>query len=79
MFVYVLCSARDPARYYVGLTSDVRRRLAAHNQGRSTHTAPLRPWELVVALEFSNETSAVRFEKYLKTGSGRAFTKRHFV
>jgi hypothetical protein len=28
--------------------------------------------------EFSDETRAVRFERYLKSGSGRAFAKRHF-
>jgi hypothetical protein len=32
-----------------------------------------------VALEFAGEASAVAFERYLKTGSGRAFAKRHFV
>ena len=26
----------------------------------------------------SNESAAARFERYLKSGSGRAFAKRHF-
>jgi hypothetical protein len=29
-------------------------------------------------MEFPTEQAAVRFEKYLKSGSGRAFAKRHF-
>jgi hypothetical protein len=29
-------------------------------------------------LEFPDESRAARFEKYLKSGSGRAFAKRHF-
>jgi hypothetical protein len=33
---------------------------------------------LVVAIEFPNESAAARFERYLKSGSGRAFAKRHF-
>jgi hypothetical protein len=37
-----------------------------------------RPWSLVVSLEFASERAARRFEKYLKSGSGRAFSKRHF-
>jgi hypothetical protein len=37
-----------------------------------------RPWSLVVSIEFPTENAARRFEKYLKSGSGRAFTKRHF-
>jgi hypothetical protein len=31
-----------------------------------------------VAIEFQTEAEAIRFEKYLKSGSGRAFAKRHF-
>lgn len=33
----------------------------------------------VIALEFATETHAVRFEKYLKSGSGWAFAGRHFM
>ena len=78
-FVYVLRSLIDPTRYYVGLTSDVARRLETHNSGGSIHTVANRPWQLVAAIEFSNVESAVTFERYLKSGSGRAFAKRHFV
>jgi predicted GIY-YIG superfamily endonuclease len=78
-FVYIARSDSAPDRYYVGLTSDIATRLAVHNSGGSQHTAKLRPWQLVVSLEFASEASAVAFEKYLKTGSGRAFAKRHFV
>jgi putative endonuclease len=78
-FVYIIRSARFRTRYYIGLTDDVGGRLTVHNSGGSSHTASLRPWNLVAAIEFSNESSAVAFEKYLKSGSGRAFAKRHFV
>jgi hypothetical protein len=30
-------------------------------------------------LEFPDERAAAHFEKYLKSGSGRAFAKRHFA
>jgi hypothetical protein len=43
----------------------------------STHIEHM-PWELVVAIEFAEERRAVAFENYLKSGSGRAFAKRHF-
>ena len=78
-FVYVLRSVPSPTRYYVGLTSDVRSRLETHNSGGSQHTAALKPWELVASIEFASESSAAVFEKYLKSGSGRAFAKRHFI
>lgn len=78
-FVYLLRSVNEPGRPDVGLTSDVAVRLAAHNTGRSPHTARFKPWELVVSLEFADEHGAVCFERYLKSGSGRAFVKRHFA
>jgi len=76
--VYLLRSEADTSRHYVGITSDVQARLEWHNHGPSGHTLSCRPWSLVVSLEFSSERGAVRFEKYLKSGSGRAFAKRHF-
>jgi putative endonuclease len=79
LIVYVLRSVPHPTRYYTGITADVSVRLAEHNAGRSAHTATLRPWELVACVEFGNQRSALAFERYLKTGSGRAFAKRHFV
>ena len=77
--VYVLVSAMEPGRHYVGVTSDVTRRFEVHNYGGSRHTAEYRPWRLIVSLEFATESSAVAFERDLKTGSGRALAKRHFV
>jgi len=76
--VYVLRSASNPARHYVGITSDVRRRLVWHNAGQNVHTARDRPWIVIVSLEFQTEGAARAFERYLKTGSGRAFAKKHF-
>jgi len=77
-FVYILRSESNPWRHYVGVASDVDERLDWHNSGPCGHTIRYRPWRVVVSLEFPDETSAVRFEQYLKSGSGRAFAKRHF-
>ncbi len=76
--VYILRSDADPARHYVGITSHVRDRLEWHNHGPCGHTVRYRPWSLIVSMEFATERGAGRFEQYLKTGSGRAFAKRHF-
>jgi predicted GIY-YIG superfamily endonuclease len=76
--VYVLKSQHDVPHYYVGLTAVPDRRLADHNAGRCAHTARHRPWNLHVAIEFAEERTALRFERYLKSGSGRAFARRHF-
>ena len=75
--VYILRSQSAPGRYYVGLTSNMAARLAAHNAGHCTHTATGRPWETDVVIKFTDERRAVDFERYLKSGSGVAFAKRH--
>ena len=77
-FVYVLQSDAQPWRFYTGLTSNVLERLHAHNSRRSPHTASGAPWRLIVAIEFADEARAIAFEKYLKSGSGCAFSQRHF-
>ena len=78
-FVYVLRSEVDRSRHYVGVTSDVDERLHWHNNGPSGQTLMHRPWFVVVCVEFLDEPTAICFEQYLKSGSGRAFAKRHLV
>jgi len=78
-FVYILRSDRDPLRHYFGLTKDVDRRLEWHNNAPSGFTVHNRPWSIVVSIEFPTESSARRFERYLKSGSGRASAKRHLA
>ncbi len=51
-YVYHLQSENNPDRYYVGLTSDVERRLEEHNAGKSIHTNKFRPWKLVTYTAF---------------------------
>ncbi len=77
-FVYVLRTVADPPRYYVGLSADVPARIDQHNAGICSHTRKHRPWRLHVCIEFPDVDRAAAFERYLKTGSGRAFAKRHF-
>ena len=76
-----MCSGaiENPARHYVGLTADLAKRLEWHNAGQNLYTARDRPWTIIVSLEFTCERSALQFERYLKSGSGRAFAKRHFT
>jgi predicted GIY-YIG superfamily endonuclease len=77
-FVYILESVSSPGRFYVGSTTDLDRRVEEHNSGKSAHTAKFTPWRLVTYIAFSDQAKALRFERYLKSGSGRAFAKRHF-
>jgi len=78
MYAYTLRSEKDPDRFYIGLTADPERRLREHNEGKSTHTNKHCPWSLILFHWFDNEEKARAFESHLKSGSGRAFAKRHF-
>jgi putative endonuclease len=75
-YVYLLQSINHPDQDYVGLADDLRARLKVHNSGGSPHTAKYKPWRLVTYLGFSDEAKAVAFERYMKSGSGRAFAKK---
>lgn len=77
--MYVLRSEMSSDRHYVGITSNVDERLEWHNHGPCGHTTAHRPWSIAVVIEFPTEQQAVQFERYLKSGSGRAFAKRHFA
>jgi len=44
----------------------------------AAHTRHLADRGLHVVIEFSDEKRAIRFERHLKSGSGRVFARRHF-
>ena len=77
-FVYLLQSEVDAAKYYVGISNDPVRRVDEHNGGKSIHTNKYRPWRVIVTVGFADGAKATAFERYLKSGSGRAFAKKHF-
>jgi putative endonuclease len=74
-YVYILESLNFE-HFYIGITDDLRTRLAKHNAGEVPHTSKFRPWRLKTYIAFSDEKQAVAFEKYLKSHSGRAFAKK---
>jgi len=76
-YVYLLRSVVFRDITYVGYTERIKDRLECHNAGFSIHTAKYRPWVLETYVVFSSEMKATRFERYLKSGSGRSFAKRH--
>jgi putative endonuclease len=78
-YVYIIRSIKFPDQEYTGAASDLKKRLAAHNAGESTHTSKFAPWELVWYCAFPNKYQALEFEKYLKSHSGRAFAKKRLL
>lgn len=77
-YVYLICSEAFPKQTYVGFTADLKERMAAHNAGKSKHTAKHLPWKLVSYHAFADERKAREFEHYLKSGSGQAFANKRF-
>jgi len=74
-YVYIL-KCKDG--FYVGCTHDLKDRLHRHTSGYITATKDRLPVELKNYVAFSDRYSAYNFEKYLKSGSGRVFSKKHF-
>lgn len=77
-YVYLIKSINFPDQKYIGHTDNLKERLETHNSGGSIHTKLYRPWQLVMFFGFEDKLKATAFEKYLKSGAGRAFAKKRF-
>jgi putative endonuclease len=77
-YVYILLSSKSHI-FYFGSTNELKSRFRLHNSGNIRSTKPHRPWRLVWYSAFSTEKEARDFERYLKTGSGKAFAYKRFV
>jgi len=77
-YVYLIQSETFPDQRYIGYTENVEQRIKDHNKGQSTHTNKFKPWKLIAFQAFSDKEKAIKFEYYLKTGSGKAFASKRF-
>lgn len=75
--VYILKC--NDGTYYTGCTSNLENRLVRHRTKQVNYTKSRLPVEVIVTISFPDKYKAYTFEKYLKSGSGRAFAKRHFL
>ena len=53
-YVYIL-ESEDCEHFYVGVTDDLRTRLAKHNAGEVPHTSKYGPWRLRTYIAFDDE------------------------
>lgn len=79
MYVYILESLKEQKKYYTGISTNCSKRLSEHNWGKSKHSNKYKPWKIIAQFWFEDDETAENFEKYLKSGSGRAFIKKHFM
>lgn len=77
-YVYILESKKDGSKY-IGMTDDLKQRIKDHNSGSAKYSKTKKPFSLIWYCAFLNKSKALKFEKYLKHGSGHAFAKKHFT
>ncbi|MFA4904947.1 MAG: GIY-YIG nuclease family protein [Candidatus Margulisiibacteriota bacterium] len=64
--VYILKSLKD-GKYYIGQTSDLEKRIDAHNRGSVKSTKNRRPMELVYSEICASASEARQREHYFKS------------
>ena len=73
-FVYVLYSL-NKGSIYIGQSNDPYLRLQYHNAAKNKATKHAIPWEIAHIEKFSSRAEAMKREKALKSGQGRAWLK----
>jgi len=77
-YTYILWSLKSK-NFYFGYTNDLKNRVKEHNSGKSRATSPHKPWKLIWYAGFENKKLAKDFERYLKSGSGKAFAYKRLL
>ena len=77
-YVYILRDEATGKHHYTGVTDNLQARLAMHNGGHVPHTSKFAPWFIETAIAFRDKEKAYAYERYLKTGAGRAYATKHF-
>lgn len=65
--------------YYAGSSDNLQTRIKDHNEGKNISTKPFRPVKLIYYCAFPTKNQAIKFEMYLKTGSGKAFRNKRLI
>jgi putative endonuclease len=74
-YVYVIKSLKDNY-IYTGHTDNLKKRFEEHNEGKVKSTKTRKPFELIYYEACNILDDAVKRERSLKTGFGRAYLKR---
>ena len=77
MWYYVYILELNNGKHYVGCTVNFKERYSRHTKGYVPATKPHRPLKLLWCCSFPGRYKAYEFERYLKSGSGRAFASKH--
>ena len=74
-YVYLLYSFKNK-KLYTGFSSNLKKRIKEHNQGKSPYTKLKKPLKLIYYEAHLSKKDAQRREKYLKTTKGKASMKQ---
>lgn len=77
--MYVLKSEKEEGKHYVGMTSNMERRLKEHNAGRSKFIAGFIPWKIGYSELLTTRSEAREREKYLRSAAARRFIKQYLL
>ncbi len=74
-YVYILQAERDHS-LYAGHTTDLKRRLEEHNEGKVSSTSDKRPWKLIYWEGCLSWQDTMKREEYFKTTWGKRYIKK---
>ncbi len=81
--MYCVYLLQDPGgRWYIGYTTNLRRRLSEHARGHNVSTAHRSPLRLIYFEAYLDKFDALGREKFLKSGAGHRFLSKqlaHFL
>ncbi|GGF27518.1 GIY-YIG nuclease family protein [Echinicola rosea] len=78
MFTVYAISSENRNYIYVGMTSNLPKRINRHNAGYERTTKPYRPFKLIYTKEFDTRLQAREHEKYLKSRNGKRYLRDSF-
>ena len=71
-----LIEGEPKGTWYIGYTTDLKRRLDEHNRHKNVSTSKETSWKLIYCETYVNRMDALGREKFLKSGSGWRFLKK---
>jgi len=78
MFIVYVLHSQNFDKNYVGYTSDIEKRLFAHNHpSNKGWTKSFQPWKIIYTEEFVKKKDAMIREKQLKSSKGREFIRKN--
>jgi predicted GIY-YIG superfamily endonuclease len=74
---YIYFLQLNNGEIYTGSTNNLEDRVKRHNKKEVFYTSNKLPAKLTSYIAVPNKYTAFNLEKYFKSGSGRAFIKKH--